>query len=273
LNPSMSMPVGSLAPPGLQKTGVRQTLGCVYGQRVGSSRQGGQADVAVARNREFFARDRWSAQLAEIDTYGMVREVIGAEVAGTRKLLDVGNGGVFEYPTEVVESIVAVDLFLSEIPTGRFPDNVVAREGDALALDEPDEAYDTVLHSYLYHHLVGDMAAALVENVSQAISEAERVLRPGGKLIVAEGCVPRWFYGFEKVAFPSLLALSKTRLLGGHPATILLPFEDLVSLVGQRLNVERAEQMPVGRWISHFGHRWPNVLTPVRQYIVVATKP
>jgi SAM-dependent methyltransferase len=240
---------------------------------VGSSRQGGQAHTAVAQNREFFARERWSEQLAEIDSYKLVREVIGAEVAGTHRLLDVGNGGVFEYPAEVVESIVAVDLFLSEIPTDRFPDNVVAREGDALSLDEPDEAYDAVLHSYLYHHLVGNIARALMDNVSKAISEAKRVLRPGGKLIVVEGCVPRWFYSFERVAFPSLVAVSRTRLLGGHPATMLLPFEDLVSLVDQWLNVERAEKIPIGRWISHFGRRWPNALTPVRQYVVVATKP
>jgi SAM-dependent methyltransferase len=240
---------------------------------VRSPRQGGQADTAVARNREFFARERWSQQLAEIDSYKLIRKVIGAEVAGTRRLLDVGNGGVFEYAPELVESIVAVDLFLSEIPTDRFPDNVEAREGDALALDEPDEGYDAVLHSYLYHHLVGDAAAALIDNVRQAISEAKRVLRPGGRLIVAEGCVPRWFYGFERVAFPSLMALSKTRLLGGHPATILLPFEDVVSLVGDRLTVERAERIPIGRWISHFGRRWPNALTPARQYIVVARKP
>jgi len=90
---------------------------------------------------------------------------------------------------------------------------------------------------------------------------------------VVEGCVPRWFYGFEKVAFPSLMALSKTRMLGGHPATMLLPFEDVVLLVGEQLTVERAGRIPIGRWISHFGHRWPSALTPARQYIIVARKP
>jgi SAM-dependent methyltransferase len=231
-----------------------------------------QEETAVARNREFFAGERWAQQISEIDSYRLIRAAIEAELAGTRRLLDVGNGGVFEYSPQLVESIVAVDLFLSQIPPEEFPPNVVARDGDALRLGEPDETYDAVLHSFLYHHLVGNTPDALLDNVRRAIAEAARVLRPGGRLIVPEGCVPQWFYAFEKLAFRPLLALSRTRLLGGHPATLLLPFEDVVELVGERLRVERAERIPVGRWLSHFGRRWPAALTPARPYILVATK-
>lgn len=231
-----------------------------------------QEETAVERNREFFAGERWQQQISEIDTYRLIRTAIEAELTGTGRLLDVGNGGVFEYDPALVDSIVAVDLFLSEVPAQHFPANVIARDGDALALDEPDETYDAVLHSFLYHHLVGDTAGALIENVRCAISEAERVLKPGGRLIVPEGCVPRWFYGFERLAFRLLVELSKTPLLGGHPATILLPFDDVVTLVGEKLNVERAQRIPVGRWVSHFGRRWPAMLTPARPYILVASK-
>ena len=184
-----------------------------------ASEQARQHETAVERNREFFAGERWSQQVAEIDTYRHIREAIDAAVAGTGRLLDVGNGGVFEYDPARVDEIVAVDLFLSQIPAEQFPPNVTARDGDALSLDDPDGSYDAVLHSFLYHHLVGDDAAALIGNVRRAISEAARVLRPGGKLIVPEGCVPRWFYAFERMAFRPLVALSKTPLLGGHPAT------------------------------------------------------
>lgn len=231
-----------------------------------------QEETSVLRNREFFAGERWSQQVSTIDTYRLIREAIDAEVAGTERLLDVGNGGVFEYAPERVGSIVAVDLFLSEIPQDQLPDNVVARDGDALSLDEPDEAYDAVLHSFLYHHLVGDRPAALLDNVRSAIAEAARVLKPGGRLIVPEGCVPRWFYAFERLAFRPLVALSKTPLLGGHPATLLLPAEQVASLVGERLNEPRVERIPVGRWVSHFGRRWPAALTPARPYMIVATK-
>jgi SAM-dependent methyltransferase len=226
----------------------------------------------VARNREFFAGERWAGQVSKIDTYRLIREAIDAEVAGTDRLLDVGNGGVFEYSPERVGSIVAVDLFLSEIPKEQLPENVVARDGNALALDEPDEAYDAVLHSFLYHHLVGDTPAALLDNVRSAISEAARVLKPGGRLIVPEGCVPRWFYAFERVAFRPLVALSKTPVLGGHPATLLLPPQEVASLVGERFAETSISRIPVGRWVSHFGRRWPAALTPARPFMIVATK-
>jgi len=51
-----------------------------------------------------------------------------------------------------------------------------------------------------------------------------------------------------------------------------MPFDDVVSLVGERLDVQRAERIPVGRWVSHFGRRWPAALTPARPYLLVATK-
>jgi SAM-dependent methyltransferase len=180
---------------------------------------------------------------------------------------------VFDYDTTQVEEIVAVDLFLDRLPASHFPPNVVARKGDALALDEPDGSYETVLEALLYHHLVGSRARDSILNIRRAIAEAERVLRPGGRLVVAESCVPRWFYGVEKVMFRPLAAAAKTRLLGGHPAVLQVPFALLRELIGERLEIERAYRVPVGRWLTQFGRRWPAALTPARAVIVVGRKP
>jgi SAM-dependent methyltransferase len=234
--------------------------------------QARQQETAVARNREFFAGERWSQQISEIDTYRLIRKEIEAELEDTGTLLDVGNGGVFEYDPGLIGAIVAVDLFLSKIPAEEFPTNVEARDGDALSLSDPDDSYDAVLHSFLYHHLVGDTPGALLGNVRRAIAEAERVLKPGGRLIVPEGCVPRWFYALEKVGFRPLVGLSKTQLLGGHPPTLLMPPDLVASLISERLTVVKGERIPVGRWVSHFGRRWPAALTPARPYLIVATK-
>jgi len=232
----------------------------------------GQDSVSAEQNAEFFARDKHGRDVAELDTYRLIREAITREVSGTSRLLDVGNGGVFEYDTEEIEEIVAVDLFLDRLPTEHFPGNVTPRKGDALSLDEPDAAYDVVLEALLYHHLVGSRAADSIVNIRRAIAEAERVLRPGGCLVVAESCVPPWFYAFERAMFRPLTALARTRLLGGHPAVLQLPFGLLTGLVGERLRIERAYRVAIGRWTTQFGRRWPSALTPARAVIVVGRK-
>jgi SAM-dependent methyltransferase len=228
---------------------------------------------SVEQNVEFFARDKHRRDVAELDTYHRIRDAITREVAGTGLLLDVGNGGVFEYDTTQVEKIIAVDLFLDRSPASQFPPNVTARRGDALALDEPDEAYEVVLEALLYHHLVGSRPGDSIVNIRTAIAEAHRVLRPGGRLVIAEPCVPRWFYGLERLMFRPLTLIAGTRLLGGHPAVIQLPFDLLQELVAERLAIERAYRIPMGRWLTQFGVRWPTALTPSRAVMVVARKP
>jgi SAM-dependent methyltransferase len=225
-----------------------------------------------ALNAEYFAGDRYAREI-ELDTFKNIGKAIEREVQGVELLLDVGNGGVFQYDTGVVEKIVAVDLFLDRVPPGRFPANVTPSTGDALSLDEPDNRYDAVLESLLYHHLVGATAEDMVSNVRRAIAEAARVLKPGGRLIVAESCVPRWFYAMEKRLFKGLVALSRTPLLGGHPPTIQIPFGLLVSLVGERLEIRSAYRVPPGRWITQFGRTWPTALTPARAFVVVGRSP
>jgi ubiquinone/menaquinone biosynthesis C-methylase UbiE len=232
----------------------------------------GQDEDSARLNAEFFAEEKYAGQVAELDTYRFTREAINAEVAGMNRLLDVGNGGVFEYDTDRVGSIVAVDLFLDRLPESRFPSNVSARRGDAMALDEPGESYDAVLHAFLYHHLVGRSPSEMVANTQHAIDEAYRVLKRGGVLIVAESCVNRWFYPLERLLFRPLTVLAKTPLLGGHPATFQLTFDRLCDQVARRFDVERAYPIETGRWISQFGRRWPKALTPARQFMVVARK-
>ena len=233
----------------------------------------GQDTASAEQNAEFFSRDKHGRDVAALDTYHNIRQAVTREVAGTELLLDVGNGGVFDYDTTQVGRIVAVDLFLDRLPASQFPPNVTARRGDALALDEPDEAYEVVLEALLYHHLVGRRPGDSIVNIRRAIAEAARVLCPGGRLVIAESCVPPWFYRFEQLTFRPLATLAKTPLLGGHPAVLQLPFALLRNLVGESLEVERAYRIPMGRWLTQFGRRWPTALTPARAVMVVGRKP
>ena len=230
----------------------------------------GQDAASAARNAEFFSGEKHRRDAAELDTYRLIREAITRELEGTARMLDVGNGGVFQYDTDRVGEIVAVDLFLNQLPAEHFPPNVTPRKGDALALDEADGSYEMVLEALLYHHLVGRRPADSIENIRTAVAEAARVLRPGGRLVVAESCVPPWFYAFERAMFGPLTVLARTPLLGGHPAVLQLPFDLLQQLIAESLQIERAYRIPMGRWLTQFGRRWPTALTPARAVMVVA---
>jgi SAM-dependent methyltransferase len=233
----------------------------------------GQATDSVEQNSEFFARDTYNHHAERLDSHARIRAALTAELAGTRRLLDVGNGGVFEYDPAVAEEIVASDLFLDESMSDDYPDNVTIRRGDALELDEEPGSFDVVLEAFLYHHLTGDRPEDSVTNVRRAISEAARMLVPGGRLVVAESCIPARLFPLERALFRPLRRLASTRLLGGHPATLQLPIGMLESLIAEQLTLERSAPIPLGRWVTQFGRPFPAALTPVRAHLIVARRP
>lgn len=232
----------------------------------------GQAKDSVARNSEFFARDTYGAHADQLDSHERIRAALTRELAGARNLLDVGSGGVFEYDPAVAERVVAVDLFLDPADSADYPDHVELRRGDALDLAEEPGSYDVVLEAFLYHHLTGRRASDSVANTRRAISEAARMVEPGGRLVIAESCIPRALYPLERALYAPLRALASTPLTGGHPATLQLPVEQLRTLVAEQLTIEKCEEIPLGRWVTQFGRRFPTALTPVRAHLLVARK-
>lgn len=232
-----------------------------------------QATESVAQNSSFFARDTYGRHADRLDSHRNIREALTRELQGARRLLDVGNGGVFEYDPAVAEQIVAVDLFLDDSAGGDLPSNAVTRRGDALDLQEEAGSFDVVVESFLYHHLTGRRPEDSIDNTRRAIAEAARMLEPGGRLVIAESCMPAALYPIERALFRPLRRLASTPLTGGHPATLQLPVAVLVELVSEQLVLERCARIPLGRWVTQFGRRWPSALTPVRAYLIVARKP
>lgn len=237
----------------------------------------GQAAAARDSNREFFLKnlERYRNAVATWDTYRLMHDHITREVAGIGRLLDIGNGGVFAYDTAAVGEIVALDLFFDQITEADarslFPANVTARTGSALSIPEADGSFDAAVMVMLIHHLVGDTVQQSIANVETALREAWRVVRPGGRVIVVESCVPRWFYGFERIVFRPAAAIIGAIL--DHPHTIQYPVTTLADIL-RRLGADVSSYaLPVGRWVIQYGFKWPVALTPARAYVINARRP
>jgi len=234
----------------------------------------GQSAASIGKNESFF-RDHhgaYSEGVSNLDTYVHLRAAINQAISGIGLLLDVGNGGVFDYDPAQCGEVVALDLFLDQLPASYIPPpNARLKPGSALDIPDADGSYDGVLLVMLIHHLVGESPGESAANMRRAIAEAFRVLRQGGKLIVVESCVPSWFYAFERLVFP--VAAPFINRISEHPATLQytprLIASTMESVAGRRVVVA---PIPKGKWILQFGHKWPSALTPASPFLFTMTK-
>jgi len=231
-----------------------------------------QSDTSVRKNISFFKDnlDAYSDHVRNLDTYRSIRAFTNEALRGINRLLDVGNGGTFDYDVGLVREVVAVDLFLEDLEQVEFPSNVCAKNGSALDLPEADAAFDGVIRSMLIHHLVGKTVSECRSNVSRAIAEAFRVLKPEGRLVIVESCVPAWFYAFEKLVFP--LAAKLIPLCIAHPATLQFPPSVILELLKKHTSDVVLTPIPRGRWLLQYGFKFPAALTPAAPFRFVAKR-
>jgi SAM-dependent methyltransferase len=104
----------------------------------------------------------------------------------------------------------------------------------------------------------------------QCVEEAARILRPGGKLVLVESCVPRWFYAFEKVVYKTAARFIEALL--SHPVTLQYPIEVVEEAMHRVFTKVRTEHIPKGKFVLQFGIKVPSALTPVDPYIIVGEK-
>jgi len=236
---------------------------------------GGQTDESAKKNAEFFLDEYqdYKEKVASIDTYAAISSALSGPLAGVERLLDIGNGGVFDYDTTCVGKITGLDLFLDDLPADiRLPGNVTMVQGSALDIPPALKEFDGVVMVMLIHHLVGRNVADCVANVRQVFAEAHRVLRPGGKLVIMESCVPRWFFHVERLLFaPSVLVIERTMK---HPPAFQYPATMLEEMIIQAgFSSVARQEVPLGKYVLQFGVKVPTWVTPVQPVLFTALRP
>lgn len=227
----------------------------------------GQSKSSVEQNADFFNEFEALGIQERLELYQLMNLSVTRELQGVQSLLDVGNGGFFNYSTEAIPEVVACDLMLKD---ERPAPNIQFKPGSILDLPFESERFDCVLVQSVLHHVTGDSVAKNHHNMERSLSECVRVLKPGGKLVVIESTVPAWFYYL--VEFP-MYTLLRGVWRYKHPLTFQFTRHRIVQAF-QKLPMALVEQViiPRGNWVMQFGFVVPTYLTPIQAVKFVAVR-
>ncbi len=144
------------------------------------TRRGETARVQRLYDKAAESYDRFIV-IPEKVLFGEGRRWVASQADGDTLEIAVGTGrNLPYYPTAV--RLTGIDLSPAMLDVARDRARALGREmdlrvGDAQALDFPDARFDTV---------VSTLALCTIPDARQAVAEARRVLRPGGRLVLLE---------------------------------------------------------------------------------------
>jgi SAM-dependent methyltransferase len=173
--------------------------------------------TGIEQNKDWFSGNTdYSERQERMPYYGYIRLMVTREIAGQNRVLDIGNGGFFNYDTTLARAVTAVDLFVKDGP-GPTP-NTVFKSGSILDLPFADGSFDCCLLQNVLHHVTGNSVKENRRNLKRCLEEMFRCTAPGGKAVLLESTVPPWFYA---AATPSPSSSPRSRSWGRprRPAT------------------------------------------------------
>lgn len=229
-----------------------------------------QTEDSIKRNADFFNNNTRYEQLQErLEIYQLIRLSVQREVDTAQRLLDIGNGGFFNYEIDHISQVVACDLMLEN--EQKAP-NVLFKNGSILDLPFEVNSFDTVLVQNVLHHVTGRSVRQNIDNMNRAIKECIRVLEPKGKLIIVESTVPNWFFRF--IEWPAYTLLSPIWPFK-HPLTFQFTRQHIAnSIIDYKDKLTLSEQViiPRGNLVIQFGLIVPTMFTPIQAVKFVAIK-
>ncbi len=161
------------------------------------------------------------------------RQWVCSQARGEVLEIGVGTGRNLEHYSQGIR-LTGIDISAPMLDIARqrareLGQEVDLRVGDAQALEFADETFDTV---------VSTLSLCSIPDDRKAISEAKRVLRPGGRLLLLEHVAsPRW----PVRTVQQLLDWITVRTVGDH-----LVRDPLAHVQAQGFEVERIERLKWG---------------------------
>ena len=128
------------------------------------------------------------------------------------QVLDLGCGSRVRYDAAGATVWVGVDLSHRELSTIRFlagqPRAAFVVQGSAESPPFHPESFDTICCIFLLHHLSRHNATASRAVITSALAQSRRLLRPGGRMLIAETW-PRFLMHAYHAAYPILYPLMR----------------------------------------------------------------
>ena len=229
----------------------------------------GQNQDALRKNADYFLDNEWyKSNQKELELYRLTAEAATHEVETAKRLLDIGNGGVFIFPIDHIDQVEAIDVFVEDSFAQRYP-KVRWRQMSVLDLTDREQ-FDTIVAINCLHHVIGDTVAQCFENLFRIMAAVFQALEPGGKLVLIESTVPDWFSVIYKPIYPLLLKVWMLK----HPPTFQYHFREI-----QRAAVQAGFKQVEFSWIPKIGNimtlgfEIPAWLSPVQIGKFVYRKP
>ena len=207
--------------------------------------------------------------------YKNIREELDKNLQGV--VLDIGNGGVFNYNTKKLKKIIAVDLVFKSLKGLKDTNKIRYIAGDARNLKKiKKNSCNSVVMQFLLHHITDADIKKTYKGIEKSLKESQRVLKKKGELLIIEMVVGPFFEKLENAFYnlnsflfslinkPMITFYSKDSLCG------LLKKAGFRKIYTKHIYVGKYLQ-PCGGICPHF-IKIPSIFYPMNCYMIKGVK-
>jgi SAM-dependent methyltransferase len=175
------------------------------------------------------------------EIYRLVNQLLEQRASGETLL--IGSGPLVHIQTPNVTRIVAMDYSESMLREMCGNARTTPMCADAAALPFDRGTFDTVVLPFIVHHLGQDSIPSTDMTVRRVVSEATRVLRKGGRLIVVDLFMPQYLELIER----GLYEIARVILnMYGHPMMYFYSLSNFTAILNENpLHVSPTRRLEV----------------------------